>query len=187
MTNITPEEVAGLVKRLRGWVKDIQEGSTAIYAMDRHLKSAASCIEALAARVVELEAAADTYGPQGMWRFWNDKALSLAEKLTAADASLALVTAGRDTLSRRLDRADARIAHLEAHIEGTARDTHKLLSAAEAENARLVDAIKDTALFLDQMHTARMTGLGRDPVKYTSELSTHRDKLAALTTKEQNK
>jgi hypothetical protein len=70
------------------------------------------CTQAAEARVVELEAAADTYGPQGMWRFWNDKALSLAEKLTAADASLALVTAGRDTLSRRLDRADDRVAKL---------------------------------------------------------------------------
>lgn len=36
-----------LVKRLRGWAKDIQEGSTAIYAMDLDLKNAASSIEAL--------------------------------------------------------------------------------------------------------------------------------------------
>ena len=36
-----------LVKRLRSWAKDIQEGSTAIYAMDLDLKNAASSIEAL--------------------------------------------------------------------------------------------------------------------------------------------
>ena len=36
-----------LVKRLRGWAKDIQDGSTAIYAMDLDLKNAASSIEAL--------------------------------------------------------------------------------------------------------------------------------------------
>ena len=47
-----------LVKRLRGWAKDIQEGSTAIYAMDLDLKNAASSIEAL---TEQLEAArADT-------------------------------------------------------------------------------------------------------------------------------
>jgi chromosome segregation ATPase len=43
-----------LVKRLRGWAKDIQEGSTAIYAMDLDLKNAASSIEAL---TEQLEAA----------------------------------------------------------------------------------------------------------------------------------
>jgi hypothetical protein len=36
-----------LVKRLRSWAKDIQEGSTAVYAMDLDLKNAASRIEAL--------------------------------------------------------------------------------------------------------------------------------------------
>jgi hypothetical protein len=49
---------AKLVKRLRSWAKDIQEGSTAIYAMDLDLKNAASSIEAL---TEQLEAArADT-------------------------------------------------------------------------------------------------------------------------------
>jgi hypothetical protein len=47
-----------LVKRLRSWAKDIQEGSTAIYAMDLDLKNAASSIEDL---TEQLEAArADT-------------------------------------------------------------------------------------------------------------------------------
>lgn len=41
---MTDEE---LVERLRGWAKDIQEGSTAIYAMDLDLKEAADRIEAL--------------------------------------------------------------------------------------------------------------------------------------------
>ena len=31
-----------LVKRLRGWAKDIQEGSTAIWAMDQDLQEAAT-------------------------------------------------------------------------------------------------------------------------------------------------
>jgi len=48
---MTDEE---LVKRLRGWAKDIQEGSTAIYAMDLDLKEAADRIEAL---TEQLEAA----------------------------------------------------------------------------------------------------------------------------------
>ena len=48
---MTDEE---LVKRLRGWAKDIQEGSTAIYAMDLDLKEAADHIEAL---TEQLEAA----------------------------------------------------------------------------------------------------------------------------------
>jgi predicted nucleic acid-binding Zn-ribbon protein len=38
-----------LVKRLRSWAKDIQAGSTAIYAMDLDLKNAATSIEALTA------------------------------------------------------------------------------------------------------------------------------------------
>ena len=39
-----------LVKRLRSWAKDIQAGSTAIYAMDLDLKNAATSIEALTAK-----------------------------------------------------------------------------------------------------------------------------------------
>ena len=41
---MTDEE---LVKRLRSWAKDIQGGSTAVYAMDLDLKNAASSIETL--------------------------------------------------------------------------------------------------------------------------------------------
>jgi hypothetical protein len=127
----------------------------------------------------------------------KDRALILAER----DRTFALMLA-------RAEAAEARVAELEAERDpdctdcegsGVTHQTERYCSchagrelavyaraaAAEAENARLVDAIKDTVLFLDQMHTARMTGLGRDPVKYTSELSTHRDKLAAITTKEQ--
>ena len=65
-----------LVKRLRGWAKDIQEGSTAIYAMDLDLKNAASSIEALteqleAARAdtkkaAEALRAVDALDPEGM-------------------------------------------------------------------------------------------------------------------------
>jgi hypothetical protein len=54
-TGMSDEE---LVKRLRSWAKDIQAGSTAIYAMDLDLKNAATSIEAL---TEQLEAArADT-------------------------------------------------------------------------------------------------------------------------------
>ena len=38
-----------LVERLRGWAKDIQQGSTAVWAMDQDLKEAAATIEALTA------------------------------------------------------------------------------------------------------------------------------------------
>ena len=38
-----------LVKRLRGWAMDIQQGSTAVWAMDQDLKEAAAAIEALTA------------------------------------------------------------------------------------------------------------------------------------------
>ena len=48
-----------LVKRLRGWAKDIQEGSTAIYAMDLDLKNAASSIEALTEQLEALTAERD--------------------------------------------------------------------------------------------------------------------------------
>ncbi len=47
---------AELIARLRGWVKDIQEGSEAIWAMDQDLKEAADRIEAL---VAERDAARD--------------------------------------------------------------------------------------------------------------------------------
>jgi hypothetical protein len=42
-----------LVKRLRGWAKDIQEGSTAIYAMDLDLKESADRIEALTHKLAQ--------------------------------------------------------------------------------------------------------------------------------------
>lgn len=41
---MTDEE---LIARLRGWARDIQEGSKAIWAMDQDLKEAAARIEAL--------------------------------------------------------------------------------------------------------------------------------------------
>jgi len=45
-----------LVKRLRGWVRDIREGSTALWAMDQDLKAAANRIEELSNCVAVLEA-----------------------------------------------------------------------------------------------------------------------------------
>ena len=42
-----------LVKRLRGWARDIREGSTATWAMDQDLKSAADRIEELEAELAE--------------------------------------------------------------------------------------------------------------------------------------
>jgi len=42
-----------LCKRLRGWAKDIQEGSAAIYAMDLDLKEAADRIEALKVKLAQ--------------------------------------------------------------------------------------------------------------------------------------
>jgi phage-related minor tail protein len=64
-------------------------------------------------------------------------------------------------------------------------DLARDLLDARAELARMRDALEDQADFLDQIHHARMTGLGRDPDKYTTELSAQRDKIrAALTTQE---
>ena len=40
-----------LVKRLRGWARDIREGSTATWAMDQDLKEAAARIEELEAKL----------------------------------------------------------------------------------------------------------------------------------------
>lgn len=45
-----------LVKRLRGWVRDIHEGSTALWAMDQDLKAAADRIEELEAENARLKA-----------------------------------------------------------------------------------------------------------------------------------
>jgi hypothetical protein len=58
------------------------------------------------------------------------------------------------------------------------------MAELQAENARVRDALEDQADFLDQMHHARMTGLGRDPDKYTTELSAQRDKIRAALTQE---
>ena len=62
---MTDEE---LVKRLRSWAKDIQAGSTAIYAMDLDLKNAASSIEALTEQLTKavkaLRAVDDEYTDQ---------------------------------------------------------------------------------------------------------------------------
>ena len=46
-----------LVKRLRGWAKDIQQGSTAVWAMDQDLKEAAARIEQLTAERDKYESA----------------------------------------------------------------------------------------------------------------------------------
>ena len=62
---------------------------------------------------------------------------ALDARVAELEASLALVTAGRDHWKARAEAAEASSAQLEAHIEGVAKDTHKLLIAAEAENARL--------------------------------------------------
>jgi hypothetical protein len=37
-----------------------------------------------------------------------------------------------DVLAAKLTEAEARIAHLESHIEGVAKDTHKIMVAYEA-------------------------------------------------------
>ena len=42
-----------LLKRLRGWARDIYEGSTATWAMDQDLKSAADRIEKLEAKLAK--------------------------------------------------------------------------------------------------------------------------------------
>lgn len=52
-----------LVKRLRGWVRDIREGSTALWAMDQDLKAAADRIEELEAKLAKAVAALDELMP----------------------------------------------------------------------------------------------------------------------------
>jgi hypothetical protein len=102
-------------------------------------------------------------------------------------------------LNRETDgycRHDAKVATLEAEVARLGREVnmarygqpdfswsiHKeAMAELQAENARLRDALEDQADFLDQTHHARMTGLGRDPDKYTTELSAQRDKIRAAT------
>jgi septal ring factor EnvC (AmiA/AmiB activator) len=67
-----------LVKRLRGWAKDIQEGSTAIYAMDLDLKNAASSIEALER---------DAKAHEKEITVWSENYAAMERKLEAARAA----------------------------------------------------------------------------------------------------
>ena len=53
-----------LVKRLRGWAKDIQQGSTAVWAMDQDLKEAAYRIESLTADNARLRKALTFYADE---------------------------------------------------------------------------------------------------------------------------
>ncbi len=76
-----------LVKRLQGWAKDIQEGSTAIYAMDLDLKNAASSIEAL---TEQLEAArADAKEAEAYADELAKDQVDLCRQLIAAEDKLA--------------------------------------------------------------------------------------------------
>jgi hypothetical protein len=75
-------------------------------------------------------------------------------------------------------------AESDANLLCAAPDLARDLLDARAELARMRDALEDQADFLDQMHHARMTGLGRDPDKYTTELSAQRDKIRAALTQE---
>jgi hypothetical protein len=104
-----------LVKRLRSWAKDIQEGSTAIYAMDLDLKNAASSIEALTE-------ARDTMG-----HLWAKEA---AEKQVALGRIEAL-TAERDRLSSEVDTLELLRPHW---AQGYSSDS----VAAQASTAALV-------------------------------------------------
>jgi septal ring factor EnvC (AmiA/AmiB activator) len=72
-------------------------------------------VPALAAKLAEVEAERDAKVEEER-AFWVKQSNALVDQVEAAEAT---------------------IAHLEAHIEGTARDTHKLLVDAEARVAEL--------------------------------------------------
>ena len=69
-----------LVERLRGWAKDIQQGSTAVWAMDQDLKEAAAAIEALTAERDRLREALEglmAHEPDYSDTLWQDARAAL--------------------------------------------------------------------------------------------------------------
>jgi hypothetical protein len=111
-----------LVKRLRSWAKDIQEGSTAIYAMDLDLKNAASSIESLTAENKRLGQQCEGLMQAGMN---NGQALIIAE------AKLATCEKYRD-------------AYAECDKIGTqaVRDLEAKLAECEARLSKAVEALR---------------------------------------------
>jgi acyl-CoA reductase-like NAD-dependent aldehyde dehydrogenase len=80
--------------------------------------------------------------------------------------------AGAKDYCALMDRHDAEFVRAET--------AEQRVATLEAEIARLRYALEDQADFLDQLHHARMADLGRDPYKYTTELSAQRDKIRAI-------
>ncbi len=91
-----------LVKRLRGWARDIQEGSTAIYAMDLDLKAAANRIETLTEQLEAARADADeaeAYAEQLAKE--RDQALDAVRDATA---KLSVLTVAMNVAILRLEK-----------------------------------------------------------------------------------
>ena len=86
-----------IIKRLRGWARDIQEGSTAIWAMDQDLKEAANRIEELVKERDDWKAAS-----QGGFR----AILAILKRVQAAEARATRLEAERDAAWKRAEHAE---------------------------------------------------------------------------------
>ena len=108
---------ATLIARLRGWARDIQAGSKAIWAMDQDLKEAAARIEQLVATNEALIKYRDAFAE--MERIATEslrKSEARIKRLEAAAIALRDL-AIQNTDSR--DEWDAGIAALDAALKGT--------------------------------------------------------------------
>jgi hypothetical protein len=142
-----------LVKRLRSWAKDIQEGSTAIYAMDLDLKNAASSIEALTAENKRLGQQCEGLMQAGMN---NGQALIIAE------AKLATCEKYRD-------------AYAECDKIGT-----QAVRDLEAKLAKALAGLDKAAALIEDRHVVHMTSKGRNPKDYISDWSLIAKEVRAL-------
>jgi hypothetical protein len=76
---------------------------------------------------------------------------ALAAKLAEREAQVERLLAAQLDHEISLEAAEANVTRLEAHIEGTAKDTHKLLMAAEARVAELESIIRGKTFTVDEV------------------------------------
>jgi hypothetical protein len=82
---------------------------------DPKAQEALAALKALQARVAEFESAADQNEPTKLWRFWNDRALSLYARLQSAEARVAELEAenARSSATLNLDLIERMVEVLE--------------------------------------------------------------------------
>jgi chromosome segregation ATPase len=113
--DLSPEAVAKMLRRLRATPLYQGHGEASDLPDE-----AADLLDALSAKLAEAEAERDGFAMQ-------------VTGLSADNARVRSIA----------EAAEATIAHLEAHVEGTARDTHRLLVGAEAERDALRSELAD--------------------------------------------